>query len=193
LITHFSTSILVKKSSTELFFITQLEGEITRAYLKRFNEEMLKVENLLELMVIEALINGIHNYFLWKCLMHYLIKVFSIWNKLWKIIPMWKKQMYHDKSCQDELGPPWWLIWSHRVCPEYKIYPFNVSPLPVSSYLIPLGLRPLMLLWQYPLHMFVDECGFNISSTIILHIQVFSNLLFLEVRPFLPLPLLPFL
>jgi hypothetical protein len=23
-----------------------------------------------------------------------------------KIIPMWKKQMYHDKSCQDELGPP---------------------------------------------------------------------------------------
>jgi len=84
LITHFSTSILVKKSSTELFFITQLEGEITRAYLKRFNEKMLKVENLLELMVIEALINGIHNYFLWKCLMHYLIKVFSIWNKLWK-------------------------------------------------------------------------------------------------------------
>jgi len=59
--------------------------------------------------------------------------------------------------------------------------------------IIPLGLRPLILLWQYPLHMFVDECGFNISSTIILHIQVFSNLLFLEVRPFLPLSLLPFL
>lgn len=136
LITHFRTSILVKKSLTKLFSITQLEGESTRAYLKRFNEEMLKVENLLEPMVIEPLICGIHNYFLWKCLVHYLIKVFSVWNKLWKILPMWKKQMYHNRSCQDEPGPPQWLIWSHGACLEYKIYPSNVCPLPVSSYFI---------------------------------------------------------
>jgi hypothetical protein len=52
----------MKKSLTELVSITQLKGESARAYLKRFNEKMLKVENLLELMAIKALISGINNY-----------------------------------------------------------------------------------------------------------------------------------
>jgi hypothetical protein len=34
--------------------------------MKRFNKEMLKVEGLIELVAIEALINGIHNYSMWK-------------------------------------------------------------------------------------------------------------------------------
>jgi hypothetical protein len=41
LVARFSTSILMKKSSTELFGIIQSEKEFTRAYLRRFNEEML--------------------------------------------------------------------------------------------------------------------------------------------------------
>jgi hypothetical protein len=47
---------------TELVSITQLKGESARAYLKIFNEKMLKVENPLELMAIKALISGINNY-----------------------------------------------------------------------------------------------------------------------------------
>jgi hypothetical protein len=62
LIAHFSNNISIKKSLTELVSITQLKGESARAYLKRFNEKMLKVENLLELMAIKALISGINNY-----------------------------------------------------------------------------------------------------------------------------------
>ena len=44
-VAHFSTSILVffKKSSTKLFVIIQWENESTRAYLKRFNDEIIKV------------------------------------------------------------------------------------------------------------------------------------------------------
>jgi hypothetical protein len=38
----------------ELFGFTQSNDESTRAYLKRFNEEMLKVDELLELVAFEA-------------------------------------------------------------------------------------------------------------------------------------------
>jgi hypothetical protein len=62
LIARFSNNISIKKSLTELVSITHLKGESARAYLKRFNEKMLKVENLLELMAIKALISGINNY-----------------------------------------------------------------------------------------------------------------------------------
>jgi hypothetical protein len=40
LVAHLRTSIPAKKSSTELFEITQTEDESTKAYLKRFNEKM---------------------------------------------------------------------------------------------------------------------------------------------------------
>jgi len=62
LIARFSNNISIKKSLTELVSITQLKGESARAYLKIFNEKMLKVENPLELMAIKALISGINNY-----------------------------------------------------------------------------------------------------------------------------------
>jgi hypothetical protein len=48
LVTHFNTSILAKKSSTKLFGINQAKDESTRTYLKRFNEKMLKVEDLIK-------------------------------------------------------------------------------------------------------------------------------------------------
>jgi hypothetical protein len=53
-----SISILAKKSSTKLFRITQIKDESTRVYLKRFDEEMLKVEDLIKLIASEALISG---------------------------------------------------------------------------------------------------------------------------------------
>ena len=53
-----SISILAKKSSTKLFRITQIKDESTRVYLKRFDEEMFKVEDLIKLIASEALISG---------------------------------------------------------------------------------------------------------------------------------------
>jgi hypothetical protein len=66
LVARFSTSIPTKKSSTELFGIVQGEKELTQAYLRRFNEEMLQVEDLLEPIACEALIKGVRNEELWK-------------------------------------------------------------------------------------------------------------------------------
>jgi hypothetical protein len=60
---HFSTSIPINKSSMELFGVTQQEGEFTRADLKRFNEKMLKVEELLEQVALEVLIRRVREHF----------------------------------------------------------------------------------------------------------------------------------
>jgi hypothetical protein len=62
LVACFSTSIFAKKSSMNLFGVTQQEGKSTRVYLNRFNEEMLKMEELLELVALEALIRGVRDY-----------------------------------------------------------------------------------------------------------------------------------
>jgi hypothetical protein len=59
LVARFSTSILARKSSTELFGITEVKDEFMRVYLKTFNKEMLKVEELIELIALEALISGV--------------------------------------------------------------------------------------------------------------------------------------
>jgi hypothetical protein len=53
-----SISIPAKKSSTKLFGITQIKDKSTRVYLKRFDEEMLKVEDLIKLIASKALISG---------------------------------------------------------------------------------------------------------------------------------------
>jgi len=52
LVVCFSTSIPIKKTSTKLFSIVKQEGKSTRAYLKRFNVKMLKMEELIELVAI---------------------------------------------------------------------------------------------------------------------------------------------
>ena len=46
-------------SFIEFFRITQVDDESTRAYLKRLNEKMLKVEELIEFVAYKALINGV--------------------------------------------------------------------------------------------------------------------------------------
>jgi len=66
LLFHFSTIILVKKSITELFAITQWDDENTREYLHIFNEKILRTKDLLESITIKALINRVRNYFLWE-------------------------------------------------------------------------------------------------------------------------------
>jgi hypothetical protein len=45
---YFNTNIPIKKSSIKVFGVTQSDGESIRVYLKRFNEEMLKVEELIK-------------------------------------------------------------------------------------------------------------------------------------------------
>jgi hypothetical protein len=55
-VARFSTNIAIKKSSIKLFGVAQQEGESTQMYLKRFNEEMIKVEELLESVALEVLI-----------------------------------------------------------------------------------------------------------------------------------------
>jgi hypothetical protein len=62
LMKHFSTNIPTNKCSKELFGVTQQEGKYTRIYLKRFNEEMLKVEELLKSVALEALIKGVNEH-----------------------------------------------------------------------------------------------------------------------------------
>jgi hypothetical protein len=52
-------SILTKKSFTKLFGITQTWNESTRTYLKIFNKEMLKIEELIEPVAFETFINGV--------------------------------------------------------------------------------------------------------------------------------------
>jgi len=46
----------------KLFGVTQQEGESTRAYLKRFNEKMLNIEELLEPLALKDLIKGVRRH-----------------------------------------------------------------------------------------------------------------------------------
>jgi len=45
-----------------LFGVTQQEGESTQTYLKRFNEKMLKVEELSKSVALETLIRGVREH-----------------------------------------------------------------------------------------------------------------------------------
>jgi len=58
LVAWFNTSIPIKKSSTKLYKVTQADDESTLVYLKRFDEKMLKVKELIEHMAFKALIHG---------------------------------------------------------------------------------------------------------------------------------------
>ena len=46
----------------ELFGVTHQESEHTRTYLKRFNKETLKVEQLLKSIALKALIKGVKEH-----------------------------------------------------------------------------------------------------------------------------------
>jgi hypothetical protein len=62
LVTRFNTSISAKKSSAELFGVTKQKDEFIRSYLKRFDEEMLKVKEFPESVAIKVLIRGVREY-----------------------------------------------------------------------------------------------------------------------------------
>jgi hypothetical protein len=62
LVACFSISIHAKKNSTGLFCVAQQEEGFTRAYLKRFNEKMFKVKELIEPMTIQALIRRVSEH-----------------------------------------------------------------------------------------------------------------------------------
>lgn len=64
LVAYFSTSILTKKSFKKLFIVIQQESASTWAHLKRFNDEMFKVKELLEPVTLKALIKGVREYVL---------------------------------------------------------------------------------------------------------------------------------
>jgi len=66
LMTHFSNIILAKKTFTKLFSVAQEKGKFTWAYFRRFNAEMLKVEELIEPVILEALIKGANKHALWR-------------------------------------------------------------------------------------------------------------------------------
>jgi hypothetical protein len=58
LVACFSTNIPTRKTFIKLFSWAQQVGESTRVYLRRFNVMMLKIEELIEPVALEALIRG---------------------------------------------------------------------------------------------------------------------------------------
>jgi len=62
LVECFNINILAEKSSMKLFGVIQQESEFTRAYLKRYNEKMLKVKEILESITLKALIKGVREH-----------------------------------------------------------------------------------------------------------------------------------
>jgi hypothetical protein len=62
LVTQFSISIPAKKASRNSL---GLLDKSTLAYLKRFNEEMFKVKELIKLVAFKALISGVKKRALW--------------------------------------------------------------------------------------------------------------------------------
>jgi hypothetical protein len=62
LVARFSTNIPTKKTFIKFFSVAQQKGESIRAYLRRFNTKMFKVEELIESIALEALIRGVSKH-----------------------------------------------------------------------------------------------------------------------------------
>ena len=58
-VAYFSMTIHSKKISIKLFKVIELESESTRVYLKRFNEESLKVRDFCEVVASKALLGEV--------------------------------------------------------------------------------------------------------------------------------------
>jgi len=65
-VAYFNIIIPAKKSFIELLCVTQQKGESTWVYFKRFNEKILKVEELLEPTFLDALINKGKEHTIWR-------------------------------------------------------------------------------------------------------------------------------
>ena len=117
LVARFSTSIPAKKNSTKLFDVTQQEDESTQAYLNRFNEEMLKMKKLLELVALKALIRGVKQHALYK-------KLYALLDKsLLKV-----KQVMENHIRVEEVS----LLWYGSLC----LYKDNQYERPFSNKII---------------------------------------------------------
>jgi len=100
LVARFNTNIPIKKSSTKLFDVAQQEGESTWMYLNRFNEKMIKVEELLESIALEALIRGAREHVTW-------IKLYAFTNKsLLKVNQVMKNHKWMEEANLVRHGPP---------------------------------------------------------------------------------------
>jgi hypothetical protein len=62
LVARFNIRTPTKKTFTELFSVAQKKSESIRAYLRRFNAEMFKVEELIESVTLKALIRGVREH-----------------------------------------------------------------------------------------------------------------------------------
>ena len=56
---QFSSSMAIKKHSSDLYRVVQLQGETTRSYLDRFNKEMISIPNLDIFTAMEAFRRGL--------------------------------------------------------------------------------------------------------------------------------------
>ena len=75
--------------------------ESTITYLKRFNEEMLKVENLIKSVAFKALISGVKEKALWK-------KLYALSDRrLLKVKQAMKNYIQVEKESTLHLGPPY--------------------------------------------------------------------------------------
>jgi hypothetical protein len=99
-VARFSPNILTKKSFTKLFGVTEQKGKPIHTYLKRFNEEMLKVEKFIESVNIEALIRKVKEHALLR-------KLYTLPDKsLLKVKQIMKNHIRVENVCVLRYGPP---------------------------------------------------------------------------------------
>jgi hypothetical protein len=92
-VARFSPNIPTKKSFTKLFSVTQQKGKPTHTYLKRFNKEMLKVEEFIESINIEALMRKVKEHALWR-------KLYTLPDKsLLKVKQIMKNHIRVENAC----------------------------------------------------------------------------------------------
>lgn len=73
----------------------------TRTYLKRFNEEMLKVENLIKSVAFKALISRVKEKALWK-------KLYALLDRrLLKVKQAMESHIQVEEASTLSLGPPY--------------------------------------------------------------------------------------
>jgi len=88
-------------------------------YLKRFNEKMIKVEELLESIALEALIRGAREHVVW-------IKIYAFTNKsLLKVNLVMKNHIWMEEASLVRHGPPcFYKDNQHEVLSKQNHFPY---------------------------------------------------------------------
>ena len=116
LVARFSTNIAIKKSSIKLFGVGQQEGESTQMYLKRFNEEMIKVEKLFESVALEVLIRGAREHVTQR-------KLYALVDKsLLKVNQVMKNHIQVENASLVQHGPPYFYKDNQHEGPSKQNY-----------------------------------------------------------------------